>query len=77
MLADHKRLRGAPSLVLSDRVQQQYPGMIADLVQGLFTVTNPSPKPGALRLLRQAAKDNGVKLRHLAADGLRGGRVFR
>lgn len=77
VLADHKRLRGAPSLVLSDRVQQQYPGMIADLVQGLFTVTNPSPKPGALRLLRQAAKDNGVKLRHLAADGLRGGRVFR
>ena len=77
VLADHKRLRGAPSLVLSDRVQQQYPGMIADLVQGLFTVTNPTPKPGALRLLRKAAKDNGVKLRHLAADGLRGGRVFR
>ena len=77
VLADHKRLRGAPSLVLSDRVQQKYPGLIADLVQGLFTVTNPTPKPGAMRLLRQAAKDNGVKLRHLAADGLRGGRVFR
>jgi electron transfer flavoprotein-quinone oxidoreductase len=77
VLADHKRLRGAPSLVLSDRVQQQYPGMIADLVQGLFTVTNPTPKPGALRLLRTAAKANGVKLRHLAADGLKGGRVFR
>ena len=77
VLADHKRLRGAPSVVLADRVQQQYPGLIADLVQGLFTVTNPTPKPGGLRLLRQAAKDNGVKLRHLAADGLRGGRVFR
>jgi electron transfer flavoprotein-quinone oxidoreductase len=77
VLADHKRLRGAPSLVLSDRVQQKYPGLIADVVQGLFTVTNPTPKAGALRLLRQAAKDNGVKLRHLAADGLRGGRVFR
>lgn len=77
VLADHKRLRGAPSLVLSDRVQQKYPSLIADLVQGLFTVTNPTPKPGALRLLRKAAKDNGVKLRHLAADGLRGGRVFR
>ncbi len=77
VLADHKRLRGAPGLVLSDRVQQQYPGLIADLVQGLFTVNNPTAKPGALRLLRDAAKANGVKLRHLAADGLRGGRVFR
>ncbi len=77
VLADHKRLRGAPGLVLGDRVQQRYPGLIADLVQGLFTVTNPTAKPGALRLLRDAAKGNGVKLRHLAADGVRGGRVFR
>ena len=32
VLQDHKRLRGAPGLVLSDRVQRQYPGMVADLV---------------------------------------------
>ena len=63
--------------MLSERVQQRYPGLIADLVQGLFTVTNPEGKPGAVRLLRKAAKDNGVKLRHLLADGLAGGRVFR
>lgn len=77
VLQDHKRLRGAPELVLSERVQQHYPGLVADLVQGLFTVTNPAAKPGALRLLRRAAKKNGVKLRHLLADGLAGGRVFR
>ncbi|MFN2536951.1 MAG: FAD-dependent oxidoreductase [Mycobacteriales bacterium] len=77
VLQDHKRLRGAPDLVLSERVQQQYPGLIADLVQGLFTVTNPNAKPGALRLLRRAAKKNSVKVRHLLADGLAGGRVFR
>ncbi len=77
VLKDHHRLRKAPALVLSERVQQRYPGMIADLVQGLFTVNNPTPKPGALRLLREAAKKNGVKLRHLAADGLAGGRTFR
>ena len=77
VLQDHKRLRGAPDLVLSTRIQQQYPGLVADLVQGLFTVTNPTAKPGALRLLRGAAKKNGVKLRHLLADGLAGGRVFR
>lgn len=77
VLKDHKRLRKAPGLVLSDRVQQQYPGMIADLVQGLFTVTNPTPKPGMLKLVRQSANKHGVKLRHLAADGLAGGRTFR
>ena len=77
VLQDHKRLRKAPGLVLSDRVQQRYPQLIADLVEGLFTVTNPTPKPGALKLLRGAAKRNGVKLRHLALDGLAGGRTFR
>jgi electron transfer flavoprotein-quinone oxidoreductase len=77
VLQDHKKLRAAPGLVLSERVQQRYPGLIADLVEGMFTVTNPAPKPGVLRLLRASARKNGVKLRHLAADGLAGGRAFR
>jgi electron transfer flavoprotein-quinone oxidoreductase len=77
VLQDHKRLRKAPSLVLSDRVQQRYPGLVADLVEGLFTVTNPTAKPGALALLRQSAKKHGVPLRHLIADGLRGARTFK
>lgn len=77
VLQDHKRLRGAPHLVLSDRVQQRYPGMVADLVEGLFTVTNPVAKPGALALLRRSAKAHGVRWRDLLADGVAGGRVFR
>ena len=56
MLADHKRLRGAPRLVLSERVQQRYPGMVCDLAEGVFTVTNPVPKPGLARLARRSAK---------------------
>ncbi|MCW2598450.1 MAG: dependent oxidoreductase [Frankiales bacterium] len=77
VLQDHKRLRKAPGLVLSPRVQGQYPGLIADLVEGMFTVTNPTPKPGVVRLLRAAANKHGVKLRHLAVDALAGGRTFR
>ena len=77
VLADHKRFRKAPALVLSERVQQRYPGLIADLVEGMFTVTNPNPKPGALKLLRRSAKANGVRLRDLASDGLRGASIFR
>ncbi|MEV5414220.1 FAD-dependent oxidoreductase [Thermopolyspora sp. NPDC052614] len=77
VLANHKRLRAAPGLVLSDRVQHRYPGLIADLAEGMFTVTDPTPKPGLLKLLRRAARRNDVRLRHLLMDGLRGGRAFR
>ena len=59
---------GAPALVLSDRVQQRYPGLLCDLAEGMFTVTNPTPKPGGLRLTRRRAAGHGVKLRELAGD---------
>jgi electron transfer flavoprotein-quinone oxidoreductase len=76
VLADHKRLRKAPALLLSDRVQQQYPGLLCDLVEGMFTINNPTPKPGGLRVTRSAAAKHGVKLRQLATDTLRGMRIF-
>jgi electron transfer flavoprotein-quinone oxidoreductase len=77
VLADHRRLRRAPAVLLSERVQQRYPGLIADLAEGVFTVTNPAPKPGMVALARRAMTRNGLSLRALAADGLRMGRVFR
>jgi electron transfer flavoprotein-quinone oxidoreductase len=77
VLADHKRLRGAPEVILSERIQRRYPGLVADLAEGIFTVTNPAPKPGMAALLRRAAKRNGVSLRELAADAIRAGKVFR
>ena len=76
VLADHNRLRRAPALVLSERVQHQYPAMMCDLAEGMFTVTNPRPKPGAVRLARQAALRHGVKLRELAGDTIRAARIF-
>jgi electron transfer flavoprotein-quinone oxidoreductase len=76
VLADHKRLRKAPGLVLSERIQRRYPGLVCDLVEGMFTVTNPVPKPGGLRVTRTAAAKHGVKLRELAADTLRAMRIF-
>jgi len=76
VLADHKRLRKAPGLLLSDRVQQRYPGLICDLAEGMFTVTNPTPKPGGLRVTRSAAARHGVTLRQLATDTIRGLRIF-
>jgi electron transfer flavoprotein-quinone oxidoreductase len=76
VLADHKRLRGAPRLLLSPRLQRHYPALLCDLAEGVFTVDNPTPKPGIWRLLRHAAARHRVKLRHLAADAVRFARVY-
>ncbi|HYN29541.1 MAG TPA: FAD-dependent oxidoreductase [Dermatophilaceae bacterium] len=77
VLADHRRLRGAPHVLLGERVQRRYPGLMADIAEGLFSVTNPVPKPGVVRILRRAAKANGLRLSELAADAARLGAVFR
>jgi electron transfer flavoprotein-quinone oxidoreductase len=76
VLADHKGLRGAPRLLLSERLQRHYPALACDLAEGVFTVDNPTPKPGIWRLLRRAAARHRVKLRHLAADAVRFARVY-
>lgn len=76
VLADHKKLQGAPQLVLSDRMQNHYPGLLCDTVQELFTVRNPQPKPGLRRIFRRTARKHGVSLRQLVADAWQGLRVF-
>ena len=75
VLADHRKLRDVPGLVLSDRMQRAYPGLVCDFAQSVFQVDNPRPKPGMRRLLRRSARANGVRMRDLARDawtGLRG-----
>jgi electron transfer flavoprotein-quinone oxidoreductase len=76
VLRDHRKLAGAPGLVMSERVQQRYPQLVCNLVEGMFTVTNPTPKTGALKLVRAEAKRAGVRLRDLARDGWAGLRTY-
>jgi electron transfer flavoprotein-quinone oxidoreductase len=76
VLRDHRKLRRAPALVLSDRVQHLYPHLIANTVERMFRVDNPSPKPGLRRILREERRRAGVRLRDLARDGLDGLRTF-
>jgi electron transfer flavoprotein-quinone oxidoreductase len=76
VLADHRKLRRVPGLVLSDRVQHQYPELIANLVQRVFQVDNPQPKPGLRRILREERKRAGVRWRDLARDAWTGLRSF-
>jgi electron transfer flavoprotein-quinone oxidoreductase len=76
VLADHKRLRGAPGLVLSDRVQNRYPEVVCNLFERMFTVTNPVPKEGAVRIARTELKRSGIRWRDALKDGWKVWRVF-
>lgn len=77
VLQDHLRLRRAPKLILSQRMQDQYTGVMCDLAEQLFTVTNPVPKPGTGRLLFRALRRHRVRWRDLARDGIETVRTFR
>ena len=76
VLRDHDKLRGVPSLVLSDRVQHQYPAFVTNIVERMFQVDNPAPKPGLRRIVREERRRAGVKLRDLLADAWAGLRSF-
>jgi electron transfer flavoprotein-quinone oxidoreductase len=76
VLRDHRKLRRAPALVLSDRVQHLYPQLVASTVEAMFRVDNPQPKPGLRRILNRERKRLGIRRRDLARDGLTGWRTF-
>jgi electron transfer flavoprotein-quinone oxidoreductase len=76
VLADHRKLRDIPHLVLSDRVQRRYPAVACHVVERLFRVDNPQPKPGLVRIVHQEIKRNGLRWRDIARDAWRGGKAL-
>jgi electron transfer flavoprotein-quinone oxidoreductase len=72
VLKDHKKLRKIPHLVLSDRVQHKYPGFVTGIVERMFRVENPDPKPGVRRILREERKKAGISLLDFIRDALTG-----
>jgi electron transfer flavoprotein-quinone oxidoreductase len=76
VLRDHRKLRRIPALVLSDRVQHQYPAFVTAVVERVFRVDNPRPKPGLRRIVREERKRAGIRLRDLMRDGWAGMRGF-
>jgi electron transfer flavoprotein-quinone oxidoreductase len=76
VLRDHRKLRRAPRLVLSDRVQHLYPEMVANTIERMFRVDNPAPKPGLRRILTEERRAAGVRWRDLARDVIDGARTF-
>ena len=76
VLRDHRKLRRAPELVLSDRVQHMYPSMVTSIAERMFRVDNPAAKPGLRRIFREERKAAGVNLRDLISDGRSAFRSF-
>ena len=76
VLKDHRKLRRAPELVLSDRVQHLYPQMVANVVERMFRIDNPEPKPGVRHILKQERKRAGVRRRDLIRDAITGFRSY-
>jgi electron transfer flavoprotein-quinone oxidoreductase len=68
VLADHKKLRQVPDLLLSERMQVRYPEMVCRIAEEVFTVGNPTPKPGLRRIVTKEARRSGVRLRDLGRD---------
>lgn len=76
VLKDHRKLRKIPNLVLSDRVQHRYPQFVTAVVERMFRVDNPEPKPGLRRIVKEERRRAGISLRELARDGWTGMRGF-
>ncbi len=76
VLADHRRLRAAPGLVLSERLQHHYPQIVCNLAEQLLTVTNPLPKQGFVRLTRNELRRSGVRWRDVVRDAWATVRTF-
>lgn len=76
VLADHRKLRDAPHLVMSELAQRRLPGVACGVAEQMFTVRNPTPKAGLTSIVRSELRRNGVKLRDAAAQGWRAMRTF-
>ncbi|HLK45437.1 MAG TPA: FAD-dependent oxidoreductase [Acidimicrobiales bacterium] len=77
VLRDHKRLRGAPQVVLSEFIQRVQPGLVCDVAESYFTVVNPAPKRGLLGTVRATMRARGVGAWSLLKGAARVARVFR
>lgn len=76
VLSDHRRLRQAPHLVMSERMQQHYPQLICNTVERVFRVDNPRPKPQMHEIIFDEVRRSGLKVADLARDGLAALRTF-
>ena len=76
VLADHRKFRDAPHLVMGDLAQQQLPALACGVAERMFRVDNPEPKPGLRRIVMSEMQDQQVRWRDAVSEGLRALRTF-
>lgn len=76
LMKDHRKLREAPHLVMSELAQHKLPPLVCSVAERMFQVDNPEPKPGLRRILRSEMKANGLRVRDAVAQGLKALRTF-
>ena len=76
IIQDHRKVRRAARFLLSERVQDRYPRVACDFFEQLYTVENPRPKQGAVKILRPLRKKYGLGFKDLARDGRDAGSIF-
>ena len=76
VMADHRKLTNVPELIMGERAQTAYPQLLTNIVERIFTVDNPRPKPGFNRIVLDEVKASGLKMKDLARDAWTGLRSF-
>ncbi len=76
VMQDHRRLREAPHLVMGDLAQKYLPAVACGVVEQVFQVDNPNPKPRLRKIVRSEMRRNGLRIRDAARDGWRALRTF-
>lgn len=68
VLRNHRKVRHAERLLLNERTQQRYPELVCDLIEAMYRVEDPAPKPGGARLAWKAFRRSGLRVRDVARD---------
>jgi electron transfer flavoprotein-quinone oxidoreductase len=69
VMKNHRKIRYAPHLLLGERTQVKYPQLALDLLEQLFTVEDPAPKRGALKIGWKLWRKSGIRMRDAIKDG--------
>jgi electron transfer flavoprotein-quinone oxidoreductase len=76
VMKDHKKLRRAAHVIMGERNQRHYPQIACNIVEDMFRVENPDPKPGLRRIVQREVKRSGLRVRDLMRDARDGMRSF-
>ncbi len=68
VLKNHRKVRNAERLLLNERTQQRYPQLVCDLIESMYHVEDPAPKPGGTRLGWRLFRRSGLRVRDVARD---------